>query len=292
VDELSVKLKELLPGWTIGREMAQAHPAQGLQSLWEDGAGLAISRDGSDLLLRFDNLLSFAINAGDQAIRLRPLGPYPDMPTIEHLLFDQLVPRLRSHLGELVVHAAAVAHQEGVILLLGPSGRGKSTLSASLEHLGCVLLGDDAVVLHCGEHSVAAAALYPSLRLLPDSIMAIFGGEQETRSTAQYTIKRRIDRTASNVAPRQCAALFVLTEPNRRSKSTSVHPLAPAQACIEMIRESFALDPCDTHRAAQRLRLASRAAELIPAFALDYPRDYGSLGEVGRTVLAAAEGIY
>jgi hypothetical protein len=59
-----------------------------------------------------------------------------------------------------------------------------------------------------------------------------------------------------------------------------------------MIRESFALDPCDTHRAAQRLRLASRAAELIPAFALDYPRDYGSLGEVGRTVLAAAEGIY
>jgi hypothetical protein len=58
---------------------------------------------------------------------------------------------------------------------------------------------------------------------------------------------------------------------------------------MELLRESFALDPSDTIQAARRLDQASRVAQLLPAFKLAYPRTYEFLPEVGRAVIATVE---
>ena len=63
----------------------------------------------------------------------------------EHFLADQVVPRAIAHSGKLVRHAAAVRTGDEAILLLGASGLGKSTLSASFQSAGHCLIGDDAI---------------------------------------------------------------------------------------------------------------------------------------------------
>jgi hypothetical protein len=172
---------------------------------------------------------------------------------------------------------------------MGQSGRGKSTLAASLERLGCALLGDDAVTLRPGASQVTAEPIYPSLRLLPDSIEAVFGHDVGSSPTAHYTTKRRIGRPPLPATPSRCNAIFLLTNPAEGADDISLRPLTPAQACVELLRESFALDPSDTHRAALGLARASQVAEMIPSFALDYPRCYRRLTEVGQKVLEAGK---
>lgn len=46
-----------------------------------------------------------------------------------------------------VLHASAVAFQRGAMLLLGPSGIGKTTMSLALCHYGMNFMGDDLVII-------------------------------------------------------------------------------------------------------------------------------------------------
>ncbi len=207
---------------------------------------------------------------------------------------DELPPRIRSLEGEFVVHAAVVRIGEGVVLITGPSGRGKSTLAASLDASGATLIGDDAAVVDVRDGRALASASYPSLRLLPDSLAALYGTARESSPTAHYTTKRRLvpmRASHEDLQPLPCLALFLLAEPTPAGEPTRIERIEPRRTCIELLRESFALDPSDTAQAAERLRQASTAAELIPAFELAYPRDYAVLPEVGRALIAAAKGL-
>lgn len=93
--------------------------------------------------------------------------------TINHFLTDQVIPRAIAGEGQLVIHAGAIVKGAGAVLLIGASGRGKSTLTTSFHIAGNVMLGDDAIVIELKEDGATAMAVYPSLRLLPDSIEAL-----------------------------------------------------------------------------------------------------------------------
>lgn len=49
--------------------------------------------------------------------------------------------------GPIVLHASAVAFENRGLLILGPSGSGKSSLAIELMALGATLIADDGVVL-------------------------------------------------------------------------------------------------------------------------------------------------
>ncbi len=235
-------------------------------------------------------MISLDVDFSARHIMLRPL--WLDLPqsTIDHILLDQLVPRIRSHEGDLVAHAAALSVDNEALLILGASGRGKSTLAAVLKTLGCTLLGDDAVTLSRDENRIMARAIYPSLRLLPDSVEAIYGQGECTSPMAHYTTKLRVaNETAARLAsamPVRC--IFFLSAPSPDLKGIEIQSMNPAEVCMELIQESFALDPSDTTRAAQRLTFSSRMAECTVAFKLNYPRDYRQVAGVGRAVIQAA----
>jgi hypothetical protein len=59
-------------------------------------------------------------------------------PTITHLL---------AHRGRYVLHAAAIADDEGAVLVFGGTGRGKSTAAMAALLAGREVLGDDLVVI-------------------------------------------------------------------------------------------------------------------------------------------------
>lgn len=96
---------------------------------------------GDTFRLAVPNVGRFAAIGGTRLL----LDPDPGVPlpaAVTYLLGTTLAALLYQR-GGMALHGAAVALDGRAHLLLGPSGRGKSTLSAALCTLGCALLCDD-----------------------------------------------------------------------------------------------------------------------------------------------------
>lgn len=259
-----------LEGWTIRRATALP-PAE---PLWSDGQGTTTQRvtdEVGTLLLRTAGLAAAVISLPARRIDLADMGG----GLAGRWLADQVAPRLLSHLGRLIVHAGAVqVPGGGAVLLVGPSRQGKSTLAAFLQREGWRLLGDDAAVIRPEEATVRA--VYPRLRLRRDSWRHLHPGDAAGQG-------EKADVAPTALAPEApLAAFFCLAEgPTCRAER-----LPAAAACLELVRNAYALDPTDRDRAVLRLRQCAAVANAVPAFRLSYPRDYARLPEL-RDVLRA-----
>lgn len=260
-----------------------------LRLLWTDRLGLSIFQIGRadtkrvrltfghDISIDVDTILQSVSDSSRQG--LTPANAY-------HFLADQVYPRILSHKGAFIVHAGGVLVGDRAALFLGPSGYGKSTLAASFDQSGVSLMGDDAICISLGDGFQMARALYPSLRLLPDSLAELFSPSVETAPVATYTIKQRVIRGAqskdgSREAP--IAAIFLIN--SAPSNEIGIRRLSIARACMACVENSFALNPSDTEHAQRRLTQASALARQVPAFEITYPRDYARLPEVRQAIL-------
>lgn len=222
----------------------------------------------------------------DRRIVARPRLGLPQITT-EHFLADQVFPRLVAHLGELVVHAGAVRVGAGAIIFVGRSGRGKSTMSASFDQAGFELIGDDAMIASFSEEEIGVRAVYPSLRLFPDSIDAVMAGADTAGPMAHYSDKQRIDvagARAEQRAPVPVRAIFSIGEPSGDDQIV-IRPLPIASCCMTLVENSFALDPSNLAQARDRLNAASVVAKHAPAFEICYPRNYARLADVRQAIL-------
>lgn len=110
--------------------------------------------------------------------------------TLEHLLLDQVLPRILSETGSFVLHASGLKIQHVGVLFVGHSGYGKSTLSSLLLQTGASLLSDDCVLLETTHEGIRATATYPSLRLLQDSVQHSGITPPKLNQVAAYTVNR------------------------------------------------------------------------------------------------------
>lgn len=277
-------------GWSIGpvaplpsNSLTQAgvlrwqDPATPL-SIWQsDGTG------GPSYSLRMSDELAVDV-LPDRRIVVRPRAGLPQV-TIDHFLADQVLPRLMAHGGSLVIHAGAVRVDDQASLLIGQSGRGKSTLTASFDQSGLPLIGDDAMIIVADGDRPSVRPVYPSLRLLPDSIDALMSGAVTAGPIAHYSAKHRIDVAGDRDAdtpPIPIGALFAIGD---AAADIAIRPIPAATACMSLIANSFALDPSNVAQARGRLQAASALIALVPSFEINYPRDYSRLPEVRRAIL-------
>ena len=203
-------------------------------------------------------------------------SPSADASSLEHILVDQVLPRLLAQRGEVVVHASALAINHSHALFLGPSGWGKSTLAGLLQLDGHGVLSDDCVQLNLADGHLHALPTYPSLRLNTDSLDALFPDLGESAPVAHYSEKRRVPVALPEIADTGVAvdALYLLADPADNDGSISITPLRPAEICLALIKHSFRLDLSDRAASAKQLERCSHIARTVPAFRLDYPRDY------------------
>ncbi len=110
----------------------------------------SLTRLGEGYLLRFPLLADFVISNDGRRIA-GWAARESCRETIRHLLLDQVLPRLLSHQGHLVLHAGGVTSDHGAIVFLGESGLGKSTLCSSFNQAGFALLSDDFLLLSAQE---------------------------------------------------------------------------------------------------------------------------------------------
>jgi len=101
---------------------------------WSDGSfSVRAELDNPDrFLVSFANSAEFLVDFAKTEILVHCLDSYSQQG-LRHLLDDQILPRILAHQGELVLHAAGVADADGVILFMGVSGSGKSSLAAAIQ---------------------------------------------------------------------------------------------------------------------------------------------------------------
>lgn len=250
-------------------------------ALVRSGFDPVIEHVSSDVLtMAFGSIARFRIGFDDRTVRLVDAHPEADQNTIDHFVDDHIAPRIISTGGDFVLHGSAVMIGGRLAVFLGQTGAGKSTLAASLHASGQRLLGDDAVVISETTGILHGEAVYPSLRLFRESIEQVFRDDVATSAMAFYSDKLHVSAPglSASVAERfALGAIYILTN---RDADVTIARISPADSCMALVENSFALDPNNPAAAAERMARAARVAAMIPCYELSYPRDFRLLSAI------------
>jgi hypothetical protein len=284
---MSVFLRRL-NSWTVSIGSIEGVHRQALleDELWTDRVSgwtvYKISNLTDQYCVAFWGNATAYVSMSSKEIHICPISPEISSETLQHLVLDQVLPRVMAHEGHLVIHASAIAKNGSAIVIIGPSGYGKSTMAGSFLEADWSLMGDDAfVILQVGD-CFMGKAVYQSLRLNPDSVDEIFQVRPELSQVSPYTSKQRVafQRDMERAIPQIAVSALFFLAPDQSNNHISLRPMRVAESCMGIISNSFSLDPTDTGLAANKLAAASAAAEAIPAFELFFPREYSKLPDV------------
>jgi hypothetical protein len=207
---------------------------------------------------------------------------------MRHLLLNQVIPVVLSHLGKLVLHASACGTPHGVIAFMGTTGMGKSTLAASFGLQGYPVLTDDCLLVEEKDQEMMTVPSYPGLRLWPETVTALFDRQPMLQPLAHYTDKKRLLlEQEQSEGPRSLRAIFVLAIPDdlHNTDDVRITPLTASEALLETVKHSFQLDITDRKKLGQAFSQYEGLAKSVPFFILSFPREHALLPSVIRSVL-------
>jgi hypothetical protein len=251
-------------------------------SIW-----LSFAKLEGGYVLRFPEYVDFVISTDGHTISCDPRENCPP-ETIRHLLLNQVIPVVLSHLGTLVLHASACVTPQGVIAFMGMTGAGKSTLAASFGLRGFAILTDDCLLVEQRVAGIMTVPSYPGLRLWPETITALFERTPVLQPLAHYTDKKRLlfDQDQFD-GPLSLRAIYVLTQPGKVQNidDLAITPLGVSEALLETVKHTFQLDITDRKKLGQAFRQHEWLAKSVPFFRLAYPRDHAFLPSVNDAIL-------
>ncbi len=222
---------------------------------WSDGTAEWARFGATDegWVVAFPALATFRIDRSATRVEVEPVASVPPY-TVSHLLLNQVLPLVLSRQGRLVLHAGAVATEEGITAFVGPTGSGKSTLVAACAVEGAEVVCDDSLVVSRGRQHWIGVPSYPAVRLWPSGLEQV--GATASDPAAHYTDKRRVGpehgawRFAEQARPLRRLILLAGDQP--------VRPLA-----VELYAQVFRLDVRDPVEAVRLFHdVADLAADL------------------------------
>jgi hypothetical protein len=194
--ELALSAPTRSPDFTVSyAELGEQLPTSWTHSVLDpDGfEWFAFEKQGHVSWFRFDNQSLWRCErVGSTGWQIQiDIDSQPPIETLRHFLIDEVVPTLLASTGSFVLHGAAVAMEQGALVLLGESQMGKSTLAISFAQSGHPLLTDDCVVIDRNANRYAVQPSYPSVRVWDSSAVRMLGTGSTGVPFAHYTEKRR-----------------------------------------------------------------------------------------------------
>ncbi len=106
------------------------------------------------------------------------IEPYAgaDPGSIRMFFMSNVMAALLVQRNQILLHASAIIHEDQLVLFLGESGAGKSSLAAEMTKRGYVLFSDDICVLNAvdqKDNKMTAYASYPMMKLWDKTINAL-----------------------------------------------------------------------------------------------------------------------
>lgn len=171
-----------------------------------------------------------------------------------HRLVYPAMMELLKGTGLFSIHASAVAHEKGGLLLCGPSGSAKSTLSLALARAGLGLLSDDTCfVQRDASGAISILAFWEDLHLTEQTLELLDAAdvrsvaERRPQSEKWFVPLRKL--TGLRPVPRAEPRWLVF--PGFDTKGpTRLSPLTKSEAMGRLVRQSL-VPTADVHARAQ-----------------------------------------
>lgn len=164
-------------------------------------------------------------NADDRALRLGIVGPLLGVILMQRGLF--------------VLHASTVAIDGAAVAFFGPSGRGKSTLTAAMTRAGHPLVADDMTVIDTASTPPLVQPGFPRVKLWPDSASALEHDVEELPLIHPARTKRSVQLPAAPERDRYPLARCYLLEDGDAESSSEIVPREAILALIGSTYQSF-----------------------------------------------------
>lgn len=239
--------------------------------------------DGSDIWFVWDQLGVMQIHDGSALI-------IDSIPDVKPSLLKQAVQSAGLGLilhqrNQITLHASAVEIDGGVVAFVGYKGAGKSTTAASMFGHGYRLVTDDLLVLKIDKVRATVEAFpgIPQLRLWPEAVVASLKEDPEVlpRNSDQSTKRLRNvgEQFTRDALPLK--AIYTLDYLAHPEDDLEIESLAPRDACIELIRQSYALHYLGNQGAnAQHLAKSKVLTRLVPVRRLKRARSLEAIPEM------------
>jgi hypothetical protein len=255
---------------------------------WPGRYGLVVGTCGDEWLMTSSLDGAFLISRERRTVRCIS-APGASFDACVDVLIRRVLPRVATLFGASAIHAAALARPEGGILLLGMSGAGKSTMTASLGHAGWEILSDDISILWGQEKPLLAPAAQ-GVCVWPASREGINLPIERCRPMPAYDGKTHFvpegEPVTAPVAMR--ALVFLKREGN---VAPVLESMAEAEALVAAAHMLVQFDPGDPARPdrVQGFTRLNAAVKAAPSYRLHYPNDFAALADVDALLRGALE---
>lgn len=183
----------------------------------------------------------------------RPVNSFDDY--LRHQVLSQFV-RARPDL--LWIHAAAVERDGKALLLVGPSGQGKSTFSTRLCERGWRLLSDDAAPIRMDTNEVLPFFQAPHRRK---------PSEREMTASELGIFDKEVVIIPENLLSRNGAVIRAIVFPSfKHGASAEMLSCPPGDAALDLLRNTTNFSD---HKEGAVERVA-RLARMVPVYRLVY----------------------
>jgi hypothetical protein len=239
-------------------------PGELLAELNEDGVAYSVARDGEVLRMRLAGLAEFRIGPAAISVHMDPAAD-PQMASV--LLSGSVPALLHTAAGAGVLHASAVAFDDGAVVFVGGSGAGKSTLSAVCCAAGGRLVTDDLLRIRFDAEGPVALPGLPEIRLRPQAEALAESFPAEARGTTPDG-RTRLRFPAPEEAP---VRVIVLPAPSREVDSLQSDPLRPGEALVELGRYPRVLGWKTPEVRTARFRMLAGLVKAVPVVRVRIP---------------------
>ena len=243
-------------------------------------------RESGGYLLRFHGIADFRLSDDGASLTCHPV--LDGHASWEPIYLQQVIPLQRAQQGQAVFHGGAVGRYGHAVALVGPSGQGKSTLTAACAANGLAFLTDDCLVLR-EDDGIRVDPDVDHIRVWDDSFEALSGtlpnGQRDWPKPRLHADRERLPHLAETLPLACMIALDVDAE------DIVLERLSPSDAAMCWRANAFVVDLRSPQILRSSMQRAARLAEAVPAFRLAYPRDYARLPEVVASVSACLDAV-
>ena len=285
VPDVVLELVERLPAPVVARTRYRSGTADDVTTrvtIDDDARGITQFRYGDGTAIDVD------LRSHPARIRAA-IAPGQTLEDLTAYLYGPVLGFVLRSRGRLALHASCVRIGEGVVLLAGTPGAGKSTTAAALATRGLTVVSDDLTALDDASAPPRAWPAFDHLRLWPDGERIVLGDDGRLERITPGWEKRRfpLDGAAFADAPLPVRAILVLRP--RRGGRAVARSLSPSRALVTLATLTYAnylLDPALRARELIQLGALVRA---VPVRALTPPVGRENLDALCDAIVRATE---
>ncbi|MGH9892305.1 MAG: hypothetical protein ACREA0_10045, partial [bacterium] len=231
------------------------------------GSGYALAENGAGYILRFFSTCEFRIRHDLKAIRVH-LDPRAEPGFASLLLAGNVLATILTLAGGCILHASAVAFGGAVLVFVGASGMGKSTLAAVLCANGGRLVTDDVLRVELANHGAFCYPGTTEIRLRPSAAPLASGFNS---SAVAPTADQRIGIRLDGISSRAPVHSIVLPQPSRQTRALALRRLGARDALLRLLRYPRILGWQAPDLVSREFRNLATLVRTVPVYLAEVP---------------------